>query len=256
MNRSKVRDILENYTDQFNRPDFIEDDPISIPHMYKKKQDIEISGFFAATLSWGQRKTIIRKSKQLMQLMDNSPFEFVRNHKPRDRKHFDKFVHRTFQYTDTLYFLTFLQHHYLQSDSLEDLFICLDGSGPDLAGFHDRFFGLSDAPQRTRKHVPTPLRKSTCKRINMYLRWMVRVDNRGVDFGIWKNIRPESLLIPLDVHVDRIARKLDLMRRKQTDWLTTNEFTEQLRRFDPCDPVKYDFALFGLGVLHKDSFIS
>jgi uncharacterized protein (TIGR02757 family) len=188
--------------------------------------------------------------------MDNSPFEFVRNHKPRDRKQFEKFVHRTFQYTDTLYFLTFLQHHYLQSDSLEELFISPHGSGPDLAGFHDRFFVLSDAPQRTRKHIPTPIRKSTCKRINMYLRWMVRVDNRGVDFGIWKRMKPQSLLIPLDVHVDRIARRLDLMKRKQTDWLTTNELTEQLRRFDPSDPVKYDFALFGLGVLHKDSFIA
>lgn len=237
-----------------NRPSFIEDDPISIPHRYHKKQDIEIAGFFAATFSWGQRKTIINKSRELMSLMDNSPYQFILEHKPRDLKHFEKFVHRTFQYTDTLYFITFLQHHYRHHQSLEDLFLNESRTNLDLAAFHNQFFGLDVAPGRTRKHVPTPLRKSTCKRINMYLRWMVRQDDRGVDFGIWKQIKPSQLLIPLDVHVDRVARRFGLINRKQTDWLATQELTQNLRRFDPEDPVKYDFALFGIGVLDKQKF--
>lgn len=244
--------MLEHYVDRYNVPEFIETDPICIPHSFTLKQDIEIAGFFAATFSWGQRKTIINKSKELMTLMDNSPYQFILYHKPKDRQRFNKFVHRTFQYTDTLYFLTFLQKHYQKFKSLEDLFLGTNLDGPDLANFHQRFFNLKDAPQRTRKHIPTPLRKSTCKRLNMYLRWMVRKDDRGVDFGIWNRIQASQLWIPLDVHVDRVARRLNLLERKQTDWLTTQELTKKLSYFDPKDPVKYDFALFGLGVLGKD----
>lgn len=252
MTRSQIRDILEDSADRFNRPDFIENDPIQIPHLFQNRQDIEVSGFFTAVLSWGQRKTIINKSKQLMELMDQSPFEFVRDHHSSDRKRFERFVHRTFQYADTLYFLTFLQQHFRQHESLEDLFISNNHTGVNLSSFHDRFFSLKNVPGRTRKHIPSPDKKSTCKRINMFLRWMVRGDDRGVDFGIWEKISPGHLLIPLDVHVDRISRKLGLIRRKQTDWQTTLELTDELRKFDPADPVRYDFALFGLGVLQKD----
>jgi len=251
-----AKDLLEHYVDLYNVPEFIETDPISIPHSFTLKQDIEISGFFAATFSWGQRKTIINKSRELMTLMDNSPYQFILEHKPKDRKRFEKFVHRTFQYTDTLYFLTFLQEHYIKYRTLEDLFLNSKGEGPDLAIFHQQFFSLQDAPQRTRKHIPTPLRKSTCKRLNMYLRWMVRKDDRGVDFGIWDRIQTSQLWIPLDVHVDRVARRLNLIQRKQTDWLATQELTKKLRDFDPEDPVKYDFALFGIGVLAKDEILS
>lgn len=247
----EVKDLLDYYVKQVNRPSFIESDPISIPHLFSKKQDIEIAGFFTAAFSWGQRKTIISKSRKLMELMDFSPHQFIVNHKVKDRRRFEKFVHRTFQYTDTLYFLTFLQDFYKKSESLESLFIN-DQGDLDLATFHNRFFDREDAPNRTRKHIPTPNRKSTCKRINMYLRWMVRHDDCGVDFGIWKNIKPNQLFIPLDVHVDRVARKFRLLTRKQTDWLATRELTDQLKQYDPDDPVKYDFALFGMGVLRQE----
>ena len=249
---SEVQALLDHYVEQYNQKSFVEGDPISIPHRFSKRQDIEIAGLFAAVLSWGQRKTIINKSNMLMELMDNSPYDFILNHAPKDRKRFEHFVHRTFQYTDTLYFLTFLQHHYQQADSLETLFLKGQGAEQRLAQFHDSFFALPEAPHRTRKHMPTPVRKSTCKRINMYLRWMVRKDEKGVDFGIWNQIKPSELLIPLDVHVDRVARRLGLLTRKQTDWKSTVELTEALRKFDPEDPVKYDFALFSIGVLEKD----
>ncbi|MBK8505511.1 MAG: TIGR02757 family protein [Saprospiraceae bacterium] len=252
MTTSKVKDLLDYYLEQYNCPSFIESDPISIPHRFTDRRDIEIAGFFAATFSWGQRKTIINKCSELMSLMDNQPYAFVKHHQARERKTFEKFVHRTFQYTDTIYFLTLLQHHYNRSNSLEDLFLSDSGQGVDLARFHNEFFDLPYAPDRTRKHVPTPLRNSTCKRINMYLRWMVRDDGKGVDFGLWKRISPRDLLIPLDVHVDRIARRLNLLTRKQTDWLATIELTSNLRIFDANDPVKYDFALFGMGVMRPD----
>lgn len=258
MNKSQnqVKELLDQYVDQINRPQFIDADPICIPHRYSNRQDIEIAGFFAATFSWGQRKTIINKSTELMALMDNCPYDFIVNHQPKDRRRFERFVHRTFQYTDTIYFLTFLQNHYRQHNTLETLFLNDTGSSPDLEIFHDRFFEHPDAPARTRKHVPTPRRNSTCKRINMFLRWMVRRDHRGVDFGIWKHLSPSQLMIPLDLHVDRVARKLKLLERKQTDWKATLELTGNLRRLNPEDPIKYDFALFGLGVLGKEIFLA
>ncbi|MEM1121548.1 MAG: TIGR02757 family protein, partial [Bacteroidota bacterium] len=238
----------------FNQPDFIENDPISIPHQFSKLQDIEIMGFWSSMLAWGQRKTIINKSNELIQLMDGAPYDFVLNHEEKDRAKFSDFKHRTFQLTDTIYFLAFFQEFYRNNYSLETAFSQFirpedEHIGNGLKGFHELFFSFPEAPQRTRKHVATPVRKSTCKRLNMFLRWMVRQDNNGVDFGLWTTIKPSQLLMPLDVHVDKVARKLNLLDRKQTDWLTVLELTEKLRTFDREDPVKYDFALFGLGVL-------
>ena len=254
---------LENYLNecvlQFNQPSFIKDDPIQIPHQFNQLQDIEIMGFWVSMLAWGQRKTIINKSNELIQLMDNAPYDFIKNHEEKDRKKFLSFKHRTFQATDTLYFLEFLQQYYQQNNSLENAFSRFlqpesETIEAALIGFHDLFFSLEDAPKRTRKHIATPARKSTCKRLNMFLRWMVRKDNKGVDFGLWETIRPAQLLIPLDVHVDRVARHYGLITRKQRDWKTVLELGMNLRQLDPMDPAKYDFALFGLGVLKKDLF--
>ena len=247
---------LDELADRYNQPAFLEQDPISIPHRFDRLQDREIAGFWTAMLAWGQRKTIIQSAERLINLMDGAPYDFVLHHEERDRQRFEHFYHRTFQPIDALYFLAFLQLYYRTNDSLETAFsgylpAGAPHVGPALTGFHERFFALPDAPERTRKHVATPARKSTCKRLNMFLRWMVRQDDRGVDFGVWKRIQPRQLLIPLDVHVERVARSLGLLQRKQTDWLAVLELTEALRRLDPADPVRYDFALFGLGVLKK-----
>lgn len=245
-----IKELLDERVILYNRPGFIANDPISVPHLFKKKQDIEIAGFFAATLAWGQRKTIVRKCKELMTLMDNDPHNFILHHSEKDLKRLLDFKHRTFNSTDLLYFIESLRHYYIEYDSLETAFY----SNPQdetveqgLIKFHHRFFEL-DHPHRTRKHLPTPERKSTCKRLVMYLRWMVRNDNKGVDFGIWKKISPAQLVCPCDLHVDRVARKLKLIKRKQTDWQTALELTANLRKLDPVDPIKYDFALFGLGI--------
>ncbi len=248
-----LKDFLDRCVAFYNQPNFIEDDPIQIPHQFSKKQDIEIMGFWVSMLAWGQRKTIINKAKELITLMDGAPHDFILNHQEEDRKRFLPFKHRTFQPTDTLYFLEFFQHYYQNNDSLESAFAAAltpesETVEQGLVAFHNTFFALPDAPHRTRKHVATPVRKSTCKRLNMFLRWMVRQDEKGVDLGIWKEIKPSQLLMPLDVHVDRVARKLGLIQRKQSDWKTVLELTEHLRTFAPDDPVKYDFALFGLGV--------
>jgi uncharacterized protein (TIGR02757 family) len=246
---SELKELLDEKVSQFNNPSFIENDPICIPHMFTKKQDIEIAGLFAAILAWGQRVTIINKSKQLMQWMDNSPHEFITSHKSKDLKRIAEFKHRTFNGTDALYFISALNNIYKEHRTLEDLFKTSEPTiESGLVNFHHRFFSLEHFPHRTKKHLPTPERKSTCKRINMYLRWMVRADNKGVDFGLWKELSPSQLICPCDVHVDRVARKFKLIRRKQTDWLTAVELTENLRKFDADDPVKYDFALFGIGI--------
>lgn len=245
--------FLDEQAAKYNQPGFIESDPISIPHQFSSLQDREIMGFWVAMLAWGQRKTMIASAQELIRLMDGAPFDFIRNHQEIDRKRFLEFKHRTFQPTDTLYFLEFFQQYYKRQDSLETAFSQFiqpnsPHVGAALLGFHELFFDLPDAPQRTRKHVATPARGSTCKRLNMFLRWMVRQDGQGVDFGVWKGIQPSQLLIPLDVHVDRIARRYGLLERKQTDWQAVLELTEMLKTFDPVDPVKYDFALFGMGI--------
>jgi len=208
-------------------------------------------GFWAATLAWGQRVTIIKKCKELIALMDGAPYDFIINHEEPDLKKLLSFKHRTFNDIDTLYFISFFRYHYERFESLEDAFIPADGDSTVFAGlekFRSYFFSLPDYPHRTKKHVSSPSQKSTCKRLNMFLRWMVRKDDNGVDFGIWNRIKPADLICPLDLHVDRIARKLLLITRKQTDWQTAVELTERLKQFDPADPVKYDFALFGLGI--------
>lgn len=259
MNREKVYELLERKYGEFNNRSFIETDPISIPHRFTKKQDIEIIGFWVAMLAWGNRKSIITSGNRLVELMDGAPYDFVLHHQPKDLKQFLDFKHRTFNATDALYFIEFFKQHYKQHDSLENAFLKSDFRGKKsdsniehaIAIFHENFFSLQDFPQRTRKHIATPERNSTCKRLNMFLRWMVRKDKSGVDFGIWKKIKTAQLLIPLDVHVDRTARKLGLIKRKQTDWQTVLELTEALKQYDPKDPVKYDYALFGLSVMDK-----
>jgi uncharacterized protein (TIGR02757 family) len=252
MDFSSLADLLNAKADQYNRPSFIERDPISIPHRFNRKQDIEIMGFWSAVLAWGQRPVILKKSAELVTLMDGAPYDFIRNHEETDLKRFLSFKHRTFNATDALYFLHFFHHYYQTHDSLEEAFLSDAGTadtvGPALITFHDRFCCDPFFPDRTRKHIATPARNSSCKRLLMFLRWMVRQDNQGVDFGLWTRLRPEQLIIPIDVHVNRVARKLGLLTRPQTDWKAALELTQALRQFDASDPVRYDFALFGLGV--------
>lgn len=253
---SPLQTLLNEKVETYNRPFFIDSDPISIPHSFSKKQDIEIAGFFAAIFAWGNRTTIINKSKELMDLMDNTPHDFVLNHQPKDLKNLLRFKHRTFNSTDLLYFIHFFHHHYKKHDSLETAFsIGLDKKDINtenaLNGFYDYFFSLPDVPSRTKKHIAAPKNKSSCKRLNMYLRWMVRNDKCGVDFGIWKNIKTSQLIMPLDLHVIRVAKRYQLLTRKQSDWQAAVELTETLKRFDPKDPVKYDYALFGMGVMER-----
>lgn len=257
LSAKKLADLkiyLDEKVERFNRPAFIENDPVIIPHRFSRKQDIEISGFFAAVLAWGQRVTIIRKCSELMSWMDNEPHQFILHHRPKDLRPFEMFRHRTFNGTDALYFIAALKAIFEQYESMEDAFAVEAADHTveqGLINFHQTFFGLPDYPERTRKHIATPERNSTCKRMNMFLRWMVRDDNKGVDFGLWKKISPSQLVCPCDVHVDRVARKLKLIHRRQTDWSTALELTENLRKFDAADPVKYDFALFGLGIEEK-----
>ena len=253
---ARLRDLMSRKADEYNRRSFIATDPICVPHAFRKKQDIEIAAFFAAILAWGNRTTIIAKSKALMQAMDNAPHDFCLHAGETELKRLVSFKHRTFNATDILYFVEFLKYHYTHCDSLETAFT--QWMRPDdlttenaLRGFYHYFFSLPDAPPRTRKHIATPDKKSTCKRLNMFLRWMVRNDDRGVDFGIWKNISPSQLICPVDVHVARVAKRFNMVSRHQTDWFTALELTVCLRQFCAEDPVKYDFALFGLGVVEK-----
>lgn len=247
---SDLKNFLDAKVDQYNRPDFISHDPVLIPHLFRKQQDIEIAGLFAAVLAWGQRATIINKTKMLLKMMDNAPHDFLLHHKPADLEPIRLFRHRTFNDTDALYFIRFLSWYYRKHNSLETLFLVRDSDTVEqgLINFYNTFFSLQGYPARTCKHIATPARKSACKRMNMYLRWMVRKDDRGVDFGIWKKISPAQLVAPCDVHVERVARKLRLIRQKQMNWQAALELTANLRKLDAADPVKYDFALFGLGI--------
>lgn len=249
-----VKDILDHYADKYNTIDFIANDPISLPHAYSKRQDIEVVAFWTAMLSWGQRTTIINKSKELFALMDGAPHDFILNHSDLDLKPLLNFKHRTFLADDTLTFIKALQRIFQQHQSMEEVFIVnqIDNKFDiqlSIKSFHNTFFDFEDHTSRTKKHVATPERGSTCKRLNMFLRWMVRKDDRAVDFGLWTKIPTSALLIPYDLHVDRVSRRLGLVTRKQIDWATVILLTDILRSFDPIDPVKYDFALFGMGIL-------
>lgn len=251
-----LKTFLDRKVKEYNQPHFIKQDPISIPHRFTKKQDIEVAGFFASIFAWGNRTTIINKTTELLQLMDDAPHQFIVDHSDKELQRLLAFKHRTFNTTDLLYFLLFLKHHYQTYTTLETAFSkWMNKSDANvenaLRGFHDYFFSLEDAPVRTKKHIATPQRKSTCKRLNMFLRWMVRDDAKGVDFGIWKHISATQLICPIDVHVARVARQFQLIKRKQTDWETAIELTEVLKTFDAADPVKYDFALFSLGATEK-----
>lgn len=249
----QLKDFLDEQVARYNQPDFIQDDPIAIPHTYKRQEDIEIAGFFAAILAWGQRKVVIKKCRELLCIMDHAPYDFIINHQADDLRPLLNFKHRTFNATDALYFVHFLKHYYQQHGTLETAFLV--GLRPKAASveaglvhFHQLFFSLADYPERTRKHIATPARKATCKRLNLFLRWMVRQDDQGVDFGLWKQIKPQQLVCPCDVHVARVSRQLGLMQRKNTDWQAALELTQNLKQLSPEDPVKYDFALFGLGI--------
>lgn len=245
---------LESLAETYNRPNFIADDPIQIPHRFSKPQDIEITAFWTAILAWGQRKTIMAKATELFERMDGAPHDFIVNHTETERQRFLNFKHRTFQPDDTLFFLHVLQTHYRAHSSLETAFTA--HLSPDdetienaLCGFYTYFFeSLPPEMARTRKHIASPARGSACKRLCMLLRWLVRRDENGVDFGLWQTVRMSQLVLPLDVHVERQARQLGLLTRPKTDWQAALELTAALRLFCPDDPAKYDFALFGLGV--------
>ena len=250
---TELKDFLDEKADLYNRVAFIAPDPISIPHLFSKREDIEIMGFWSAMLAWGQRPTILAKSRALVQLMDGAPHDFIINHKPTDLKPFTTFCHRTFNGTDALYFIHFFRRVYTEWGDLETaMFGDLPPETRSVEAGLNRLRSLfvnDDAfLPRTGKHVSSPAQKSACKRLNMFLRWMVRKDDRGVDFGIWKSLSASALICPLDLHVERTARILGLLERPQTDWQAALELTENLKRLNPEDPVRYDFALFGLGV--------
>lgn len=254
--KDDLKKFLNTKVDLYNQPSFIKNDPISIPHLFTNKQDIEIAGLFAALFAWGNRTTIINKSKELMGRMENAPYDFILHHQEKDLNKIIGFKHRTFNDTDLLYFIEFLKLHYTSFPSLETAFTkWMRKEDVDteqgLNGFYTYFFSLKHVPIRTRKHIASPEKNSSCKRLNMFLRWMVRNDKKGVDFGIWKKISPAQLICPIDVHVARVAKRLSLLERKPIDWQAAKELTAYLRTLDPIDPVKYDFALFGLGVGEK-----
>ena len=251
-----LKALLDRAVATYNQPGFIPNDPINIPHRFDVLQDREIIGLWTAVLAWGQRATIIRNAEQLITLLEGEPHRFVLEHSEKDLKRFLSFVHRTFNATDALYFIHFFRRWYQQHGSLETAFLPPDyksstDTGPMLQHFHNTFFDDELAPVLTRKHIASPARNSSCKRLNMFLRWMVRRDDKGVDFGVWRQISPAQLVCPLDVHVQRVAMHFGLLKRQQFDWKAALELTEALRRFDPEDPVQYDFALFGLGVHQK-----
>lgn len=254
MEKELLKNFLEEKYLQYNNLSFIENDPISIPHLFSKKEDIEISGFLSATISWGQRNTILKNAKLLMQFMDYAPHDFILSFTKKDVIPFKKFVHRTFNGDDCIYFLNALKNIYSKHKDIESILSKGISSGNvDLSNaiytFRKTFFEIPHL-KRTEKHLSDPFSNSACKRLNMFLRWMVRKDKTGVDFGIWK-ISPSLLSCPLDVHSGRVARALGLLQRKQDDWKAVVELTNTLKQFDKNDPVKYDYALFGLGVNEK-----
>jgi uncharacterized protein (TIGR02757 family) len=253
MNRIQLKEFLDEKVIVYNNPNFIESDPIQIPHLFTLKEDIEIAGFLVATIAWGNRKSIINNGHRLVEMMGNSPYDFVMDFSEKNSGSLSPFVHRTFNNEDLFYFLKALQNIYKNHGGLENVFAAYAEKNSMQASIHHfkkTFFELPHLP-RTQKHISDPLKNSAAKRINMFLRWMVRDDNAGVDFGIWKNIAPSQLSCPLDVHSGNVARKLKLLVRKQNDGKALAELDNSLRKLDPNDPVKYDFALFGLGVFER-----
>ena len=253
MKKKELKEFLDEKVIQYNNPKFIESDPIQIPHLFSKKEDIEIAAFLTATISWGNRTMIIKNSYKMMELLNNSPYDFILNHDEKDLKSFDSFVHRTFNSIDFRQFIKSLQHIYKNHGGLENVLTIKDNSKTyqtAINQFKKVFFEI-EHQQRTQKHVSDPLRNSAAKRINMFLRWMVRNDKAGVDFGIWDTHNASNLSCPLDIHSGNVARKLNLLLRKQNDWKALSELDTNLRKLDKNDPVKYDFALFGLGVFEK-----
>jgi uncharacterized protein (TIGR02757 family) len=252
--QSVLKKFLDEKYNQFNCLNFIEVDPISIPHQFSRKEDIEIAGFLSATIAWGQRPTIIRNANKLIRLMDGEPYEFLTRTAIEDPERFESFVHRTFNGTDCFYFMNALSSIYREHGGLEKLFtdgFSIDGTVKTaIIHFRERFLSF-DPQHRTEKHIANPDKGSSAKRINMFLRWMIRPSISGVDFGLWNSIPVSALMMPLDVHSGSVARKLGLLQRTQNDWQAVEELTANLRIFDPSDPVKYDFALFGLGVFEK-----
>jgi uncharacterized protein (TIGR02757 family) len=252
MMHNQIKDFLDESYFKYNRVGFIENDPVLIPHLFTKKEDIEIAGFLAATLAWGNRKSIINNAQKLMTWMDFSPHDFITNHSNNELKPFKKFVHRTFNGDDCVFFIKALKNIYILHGGLEATFKSEQiGQGfilrDCISNFRHTFLSVKHLP-RSEKHISNPLQKSSAKRLCMFLRWMVRNDDKGVDFGIWKNINPSDLCLPLDVHTGKVSRTLGILTRRQNDWQSVEEVTSVLRTFDPIDPVKYDFALFGLGV--------
>jgi uncharacterized protein (TIGR02757 family) len=250
MKSSELKDFLDEKVLKYNRPEFIENDPIQIPHLFSVKEDIEISGFLTATIAWGRRDLIIKSAKQLMSLLDHAPYDFLKNAESSDWMQFESFYYRTFSSIDCLYFLKALKEIQLKYNSLETLFNIgyKHGGIKEAIRFFREEFLSYDSPQRTHKHVANIAKGASAKRLNMYLRWMVRNDNKGVDFGLWNSISPSDLLLPLDVHTGNVSRKLGILNRKQNDMKAVDEIMLSLRSFDESDPVKYDFALFGLGI--------
>lgn len=249
MNFEELKDYLDFKVDQYNNPNFIESDPIQIPHRYKVKEDIEISGFLAATIAWGNRKMIINSATKMMDAMGNNPYDFVMNATNNQIDSIDNIVHRTFNSEDFRYFIKSLRNIYQNHGGLENVFAANNSINLQnrISAFKQIFFEI-DHPLRTTKHISDPLKGSSSKRINMFLRWVSRNDKKGVDFGIWKSVSPSELSCPLDVHSGNVARTLGILNRKQNDQKALQELDEALRKFDSKDPVKYDFALFGLGV--------
>ena len=255
MEHKALADFLNEKVLQYENKDFITSDPIQIPHSFSLKQDIEISAFLTATIAWGKRSMIINNAKKMMQLMDHSPYDFIKNHTTKDLQHLEGFVHRTFNAIDLVYFIKALGFLYEKETSLETFFVPKTPQDFDLntniTDFKKVFFSLPDFPDRTQKHVSDPSRGSAAKRIHMFLRWMVRSHTKGVDFGIWEHIPTSVLSCPLDVHSGNVARKLGLLARKSNDKKSVELLNVSLRTFDKTDPVKYDFALFGLGVFEN-----
>ena len=253
MTKRELKEFLDEKAVFYNQPKFIESDPIQIPHLFSQKEDIEIAGFLVATIAWGNRKSIINNGNRLMDLMDHAPFDFVMNHSEKDLVALSHFVHRTFNGGDLGYFIGALKYIYTHHGGMEQVFAGQaerESLQKSIHEFKKLFFSLPHL-SRTEKHVSDPLKNSAAKRINMYLRWMVRSNDTGVDFGLWESLSPSQLSCPLDVHSGNVARKLGLLKRKQNDGKALHELDTSLRKMDPNDPVKYDFALFGLGVFEK-----